>query len=113
MIKLLAIDLDGTLLNSSHKISEENKLAIKKAQEQDVKVIIATGRPEQLCKTIVKELNIEDDIIMSNGGVIGHPFKSEKVLSRTLNKVIVKNVINYSGIVNHRIINVSVDSFIH
>lgn len=95
MIKLLAIDLDGTLLNSNHKISEENKQAIRKAQEQGVRVIIATGRPEQLCKTIVKQLNIKDDIIMSNGGVIGHPFKEDKVLSRTLDKKTVRIVIDY------------------
>jgi len=95
MIRLLAIDLDGTLLNSFHEISKENKQAIKKAQEQGVRVILATGRPEQLCKTIVKELDIKDDIIMSNGGVIGHPFKQEKVLSKTLNESIVKIVVDY------------------
>lgn len=95
MIKLLAIDLDGTLLNSFHDISEQNKAAIKEAQLHGVKVIIATGRPEQLCKTIVKQLDMKDDIIMSNGGVIGHPFKKEKVLSRTLNQTIVKTVVDY------------------
>lgn len=95
MIRLLAIDLDGTLLNSFHEISEENKTAIRKAQEHGVKVIIATGRPEQLCKSIVKELSLKDDIIMSNGGVIGHPFKRDKVLSKTLNMKIVKTVVDY------------------
>lgn len=95
MIKLLAIDLDGTLLNSFHEVSENNKRAIQKAQEHGVKVIIATGRPEQLCKTIVKQLQIKDDIIMSNGGVIGHPFKGETMLSRTLNEGIVKEVVDY------------------
>ena len=95
MIKLLAIDLDGTLLNGFHEISTENKAAIKRAQKQGTKVVIATGRPEQLCKSIVKELQINDDIIMSNGGVIGHPFKTEAVLSRTLNEVIVQEVVDY------------------
>ncbi len=43
MIKLLALDLDGTLLNSKGKISVENKLAIRKAEEKGVLVTIATG----------------------------------------------------------------------
>jgi len=95
MIKLLAIDLDGTLLNSFHEISNQNKIAIKKAQEHGVKVIIATGRPEQLCKSFVKQLEIKDDIIMSNGGVIGHPFKSDSIMSKTLNESIMRSVIEY------------------
>ena len=39
MYKLIAIDLDGTLLNSKGLISEENKNAIKKAQEQGLSLI--------------------------------------------------------------------------
>ena len=44
MYKLLALDLDGTLLNSYGQISEENKNAIKKALEQNVEVVLASGR---------------------------------------------------------------------
>lgn len=34
MIKLIATDMDGTLLNAAHEISEENQQAIRFAQEQ-------------------------------------------------------------------------------
>ena len=95
MIKLLAIDLDGTLLNSFHDISEKNMQAIKEAQDNGIKVIIATGRPEQLVKSIVKKLDIKDDIIVSNGGVIGHPFKKDSMFSKTLDETIVKTVVDY------------------
>ncbi len=43
MIKLLALDLDGTLLNSKGKIPEANKLAIRRAEDKGVLVTIATG----------------------------------------------------------------------
>jgi hydroxymethylpyrimidine pyrophosphatase-like HAD family hydrolase len=43
MIKLLALDLDGTLLNSRGKISETNKQAIRRAEEKGVLRTIATG----------------------------------------------------------------------
>lgn len=95
MIQLLAIDLDGTLLNSFHEISKENIEAIKEAQLHGIKVIIATGRPGQLCKSIVRKLNIDDPIIMSNGGVISHPFHTESMYSKTLNETIVKSVVEY------------------
>ena len=44
MIKLIATDMDGTLLNAAHEISEENQQAIRYAQEQGITVVIATGR---------------------------------------------------------------------
>ena len=44
MIKLIASDMDGTLLNSKHEISKENLEAIKKAEDQGIRFTIATGR---------------------------------------------------------------------
>ena len=44
MIKLIASDMDGTLLNASHEISEKNAEAIRYAQSLGITVIIATGR---------------------------------------------------------------------
>lgn len=43
-IKLIAIDLDGTLLDSDHNISAENLLAIKEAKEAGIKVVLCTGQ---------------------------------------------------------------------
>lgn len=42
MIKLIATDMDGTLLNAAHEISEENINAIKYAQSKGITVVIAT-----------------------------------------------------------------------
>ncbi len=44
-VKLIALDLDGTLLNSNGQISDVNKNAIKKVIAADITVIISTGRP--------------------------------------------------------------------
>ncbi len=44
MIKLLALNLDGTLLDSRGHIPEANKQAIRKAEEKGVLVTMATGR---------------------------------------------------------------------
>ena len=44
-IKLVAIDMDGTLLNSQKEISEKNQQVLKEAKKQGVKVVLCTGRP--------------------------------------------------------------------
>lgn len=42
--KMICIDMDGTLLNSKKVVSEENRIALKKAYEKGVHIIICTGR---------------------------------------------------------------------
>ncbi len=44
MVKLIALDMDGTLLGPNHDISRRNMEAINKAMERGVQVVVATGR---------------------------------------------------------------------
>lgn len=72
-IQLIVIDIDGTLLDSKGSISTENKLAIKKAKDKGVQVILCTGRPIRSAHYLLAELDLlskEDLIITSNGGLI-------------------------------------------
>jgi len=68
MIKLIASDMDGTLLNNNHKISKENLEAIKKAQEMGVKFAISTGRMYEDVKPLLDECNLRCQCIVLNGG---------------------------------------------
>lgn len=68
MIKLIASDMDGTLLNTKHKISEENLKAIKQAEEMEIKFAIATGRMYEDVKPLLKEYNLKCQCIVLNGG---------------------------------------------
>lgn len=68
--KLLAIDLDDSLLGADHKISEENKLAVKRAEDKGVIVTIATGRPLESCLPYIKELDLDVPFITFNGGMV-------------------------------------------
>ena len=45
-VKLIAIDMDGTLLNSQKKIPTENIAAIQKASQAGIKIVLCTGRPK-------------------------------------------------------------------
>ena len=72
-IKLIALDLDGTLLNSSKEISKENRLAINAARQKGVHVVLTTGRPliaiQPFLKTL-EMLDFEDFSITFNGGLV-------------------------------------------
>ncbi|MEG2869237.1 MAG: Cof-type HAD-IIB family hydrolase [Terrisporobacter sp.] len=68
--KLIVTDMDGTLLNEVHEISDENKHALKKASEKGIKVAIATGRIYESTIKYARELSIETPIICCNGALI-------------------------------------------
>ncbi|MFC0470201.1 Cof-type HAD-IIB family hydrolase [Halalkalibacter kiskunsagensis] len=67
MIKLIAIDMDGTLLGDIRKVTTDNAKAIKEAQNQGIEVVVATGRDEKEARLPVKEANITCPIISVNG----------------------------------------------
>ena len=73
MIKLVAIDLDGTLLNSQKEISLRNKQALMAAKQAGVKVVICTGRPLAAIGPYLEELGLQEEgdySITFNGGLV-------------------------------------------
>lgn len=70
MYKLIAIDLDGTLLNSYGEISNKNKEAIQYALNKGVKVVLASGRDPKTMERISLELGIQDFLIAGNGASV-------------------------------------------
>lgn len=79
MIKLLALDLDGTLLNSKGKIPEENKIAITKAEEKGVLVTICTGRRFRDALPVALELKLNAPVICHNGALLKYADSLETV----------------------------------
>ncbi|MED0658727.1 HAD family hydrolase [Bacillus smithii] len=70
MIKCIATDMDGTLLNSRQMISEGNRTAIKKAQEKGIEFVIATGRSYDEAQTVLAEAGLQCPIICVNGAEV-------------------------------------------
>lgn len=70
MIKLIATDMDGTLLNAAHEISEENIQAIEYAQSQGITVVIATGRAFYEANTPVAQTDLKVPYICLNGAEV-------------------------------------------
>jgi 5-amino-6-(5-phospho-D-ribitylamino)uracil phosphatase len=69
-IKLIAMDLDGTLLNSQSQVPEENARAIAEAAALGIEIVIVTGRRYHSARLIVDALPCELHLIVNNGALI-------------------------------------------
>ena len=92
--KLLALDLDGTLLNSAMRLSETNTAALQKAVESGVSVVLATSRWFGLAKRTSDRLGLTTPIISSNGAEVRWPDGSE-ILSLKLNPGVARDIVTY------------------
>ena len=95
MYKLIALDMDGTLLNSEKVISQENKDAIAKARAAGVKVVLASGRPLEGMQSKLDELSIngEDDFVLFyNGSMVQNVSTKEIIHSEISNGKAAKEI---------------------
>ena len=93
MYKLIAIDLDGTMLNSYGMVTENTKQVIKNTINKGTEVIIASGRPIDSIKTIAKEIGSENYFIAGNGALIYDIKKDEIIYEKFMNKQKVLEII--------------------
>ena len=93
MYKLIAVDLDGTLLNSYGAVTENTKNAIKKVEEQGANVIIASGRPIDSIMTIANEIGSDKYFIAGNGAIVYDMKKKEIIYEKCLPKQKVLDII--------------------
>ncbi len=86
-IKLIAIDIDGTLLNNQREITPDVFAAIQEAKQAGVKPMIATGRPISGVVSLLEELHLTDVgdyVITFNGGLVQDIGTGEDILKDTL-----------------------------
>lgn len=72
-IKLIALDIDGTLQNSRHELSARNVLALRAAVEQGVRVVLATGKTRTACLPILARCGLNMPLICMEGTIIYQP----------------------------------------
>ena len=86
MYKLIALDMDGTLLSSDKTISKANLEAIQKAKAKGVKIVLATGRPIKGIKKYLKQLNLleEGDYAITYNGSVAQSTKNEDIISEII-----------------------------
>ncbi len=70
--ELAAFDLDGTLLNSEHTVSPENQKALQALVENDILVVLISGRMHRSILPISTQIGLQNPIISYNGGMVKH-----------------------------------------
>lgn len=91
--KLVAIDMDGTLLNSNNEVSERTKIAIEKAKDKGVYVVLATGRILKSALQYRRDLKITNPIVACNGAIIVNEHE-EIIYKKPLDKNIIENILD-------------------
>lgn len=79
MYKLVAIDLDGTMLNSYGEVSAKTKEIIKQCIEKGIYIVLASGRPIDSIKSIAKEIKSQEYFIAGNGALV-YDMKEDKMI---------------------------------
>jgi Cof subfamily protein (haloacid dehalogenase superfamily) len=96
MIKFIGIDLDGTLLDSDKRISDENLKAIEEAERRSINVTIFTGRSFIASKEYFEAFSSDIPGVFQNGAFIA-TLKSHKILKKTtLSHKVAKRIIELS-----------------
>ena len=104
MYKLVAVDLDGTMLNHYGEISEKTKENVARCLEKGIEIVLASGRPIDSIRTISEDLGIKSYFIAGNGALVydiqndeiiyKNYIKKEKVLE--IIKICEENSITYN-----------------
>ena len=72
--KILALDLDGTLLDAQSRITPENARAVRMAQQAGVQIVLCTGRNVREVRRFSEQLEAAPDwLVTANGAAVQHP----------------------------------------
>lgn len=80
MFRLLALDLDGTLLNPAHQIPERTKAALRTVRERGITPVIVTGRMQRSAAPYAKQLAMEGLPMVTYNGAFVSLFPSTQPL---------------------------------
>ncbi len=94
-IQAIAVDLDGTLLNSDHRMSERNEKAVKAAMDQGIKVIIATGKTWIAARPLIEKLGLRTPGIYVQGTCAYGP-DGTLITQQTLEPRLVRQILTFA-----------------
>ncbi|WP_142967507.1 sugar-phosphatase [Enterococcus casseliflavus] len=82
MIKLIAIDVDGTLLNTQNQLTNQTKSVIAQVRAQEVKIVLCTGRPFQGIETFLTALGLDKigEYAISYNGAVTQALGTQEVI---------------------------------
>lgn len=91
--KLVAIDMDGTLLNSHDNVSEKTRLVLNKAIDRGISIVLSTGRIYKSASYFGHFIGLKSPIIACNGAVISSYNGEELIYESPINNNVLKDVV--------------------
>ncbi|KNF10178.1 hydrolase-like protein, HAD superfamily type 3 [Gottschalkia purinilytica] len=91
--KIVAIDLDGTLLSDSKEIPDKNKEVLRRLSNSGVEIVVATGRRYFSAKEFISQLDMNLTIMSNNGTIVRNMLDDELVVTRYFDEIDFYNVI--------------------
>lgn len=98
MIKMIALDLDNTLLNSNKEISPRNERVLKQLHAQGIHVVLCTGRPINAIWPLIEQLGLtkpDDYTITFNGGLVINNVTKEHLFELGMSRQDLKPLFEY------------------
>jgi Cof subfamily protein (haloacid dehalogenase superfamily) len=95
-VRLVAVDLDGTLLNDSKQVSEQTSAALSCLPARGVKVVIASARPPRSVRPIYQSLGLDTLQINYNGALIWDEPNQRAVFHRPIAGKLAKRIIDHA-----------------
>lgn len=90
--KLIAIDMDGTLLNSNNQVSERTRKSIELAKDKGVHIVLSTGRILKSALYYSRSLNLKNPIVASNGAIIVDE-SANVIFKKPIDNILVKEIV--------------------
>lgn len=93
-IKIIAIDIDGTLLDDHYQCDRETQEMLQKLQQEGIHILLCTGRPLRTTKKMAEELGISSYLITDNGAVVYHMPTETTLVNRSFSPSVYQEVIS-------------------
>jgi Cof subfamily protein (haloacid dehalogenase superfamily) len=93
--KLIAVDMDGTLLNSAGELTDRTKAALQQAMSDGIRVVIATGRMYPSALPIILDIGTDSPCIFYNGAVVRNPATGATIYEKPVGVELTSEVVDY------------------
>ncbi len=95
MYKFIAIDIDGTLLNSAGELTKHTSDVIKEATKRGVKIVLTSGRVTDSVKGIAEQINADKHIICDNGATIVNLEDGKTIYAKYIEKETIIKLVDF------------------
>lgn len=95
--RLLAIDIDGTLVNSRDELTETTRAALLRACAAGLRIVLATGRRYSRALPLVEPLGLDLPLVTASGALIKHPVGHRTLFQASFERQLLREVLSIVG----------------